>query len=838
MKKSDRQHFFKDLSLSRTEEDVKNAYARHFDIRYDTADRHDLYTHQVLFEFKFDKNFENLKVRAAILAQLLYYARRLKFGQTDKAISHYLCLADKNEAVITETSLWKSFYTSDAYDWDLSPSTPDIKLVNDIAATAELRDSHIFKVQQPAEYEHFVERLTSCFSGQLGLGIADKKLITEENFEEVYAYWNGMFGESVRNGLKTSKYFVCDIQEGRTIWQREQGRVLFSFGSGDWREKKILSKDYEHFWNLYERVTSPDTMRGVLAKIDRLTDEHLRRFHGEFFTPISFAHKALDYLEKTLGPRWWEGNVRLWDMAAGTGNLEWHLPTDAWKKVYLSTLYKEEVDHCLRLFPDATSFQYDYLNDDIDYLFTPATLPFAMHWKLPERLRADLADPTITWVILINPPFATSQTAGASDKASKADVSNTALRKVMHQENLGEVSRELFSQFLFRIRHEFSGRVAHLGLFSTLKYLNSTNDQKFRDSVFRFGFERGFMFSSANFSGTKKTNAFPIGFLVWNLADNRPVEAQEIMLDVFDTNVEKVGIKIISSEHRDSFLSNWIDRPPTTRIFPPLGAAIAVKHDNKDARDRVAENFLASLMCCGNDVQHQNFTSLLSGPYVSAGALSVTPDNFGQAMVVHAVRRLPKAGWMNDRDQFMQPKTSLSDEFVSDCAVWNLFSSYNQTAAMKDVVYKGSTYQIHNHLFPFPVVAVKRWKITDADIASSLASAEDRFVAGWLRGQQFSIEAREVLAVGEAIYRCYFENLANLRTPKYKIETWDAGWWQIRNALTDQNLGEELFLKLKQVHTALKVKLLPQLYEYGFLATSKIQTDSIEVTAGSEGELL
>ena len=187
-------------------------------------------------------------------------------------------------------------------------------------------------------------------------------------------------------------------------------------------------------------------------------------------------------------------------------------------------------------------------------------------------------------------------------------------------------------------------------------------------------------------------------------------------------------------------------------------------------------------------------------------------------MTVHAVRRLPKADWTNDRDQFMTPKNDLPNEFISDCTVWNLFSSSNQTAAIKNVSYKGDVYQIHNHLFPYPVASVKLWRITDADIALTLASAEDRFATVWLREQNLSVEAKAVLAIGEDIYRYYFETLANLRTPKFKIETWDAGWWQIRNVLADQNLAEQLFIKMKQLHATLKEKLLPQVYRLGFLS--------------------
>ena len=102
-------------------------------------------------------------------------------------------------------------------------------------------------------------------------------------------------------------------------------------------------------------------------------------------------------------------------------------------------------------------------------------------------------------------------------------------------------------------------------------------------------------------------------------------------------------------------------------------------------------------MCNGNDFQHANNTALLSGPYVSAGAFSVTAENFEQAMIVHATRRMPKATWLNDRDQFMRPNKAVSAEFVADCTVWNLFSNSNQTAALQDVFYEGETYQIHNH---------------------------------------------------------------------------------------------------------------------------------------------
>ena len=92
--------FFASLAGSHTEEDVKHAYARYFDLDYDTAQHNDLYTKQVFFEFKFNKNFHNLKVRATTLGQTLYYIRRLKYGgDGDRPVPYQLCMADQNEAM-------------------------------------------------------------------------------------------------------------------------------------------------------------------------------------------------------------------------------------------------------------------------------------------------------------------------------------------------------------------------------------------------------------------------------------------------------------------------------------------------------------------------------------------------------------------------------------------------------------------------------------------------------------------------------------------------------------------------------------------------------------------
>ncbi len=812
--------FSKALLKAKTEEEVKHAYAEHFGLDYDTEFRHDLYSPEVFFEFKFSRSLQKRESRAAVIAQVLYYVRRLRLGYAGKTVPPVICVADGRQAFFTETKRWQKFYGNDTkYDWELAPSQPDSRLVADLAAFAETDTIKVFDVLNEAEYDLFRQHLTTHRAEQLALDFRVKKLITEENFEEVFEYWNQCFGDAVRNGTKSSRYFLCDIQPGRSDYNRKENKVVFHIGPDEDRAKKILPKEYEWFWSNYEKVTDAVAARNILAKVDRLTDEPIRRFTGEFFTPVAFARKAHGYLEKVIGPKWWTKNYRLWDMAAGTGNLEWFLPADAYQSIYLSTLHQEDVQHCKRVFPGATVFQYDYLNDDVDSVFEGQSL-FDAPCKRPANLLRDLHDPNIKWIIFINPPFATSQKAGYSGE-SKQSVSDTKIRPLMHQHGLGEVSRELFAQFLFRIRKEFAGKQAHLGLFSTLKYINSNNDQKFRDQIFQFRFEDGFVFSSANFSGTQAANPFPVGFLVWDLRKREMLEDQKMEVTVLDEDTSKLGRKLIVSEHRDRFLSKWIERPNATEIFPPLGGAITVKAGNTDVRDRIADGFLASLMCNGNDVQHHNNVALLSGPYVSAGALSIVPENFEKAMVVHAVRKNTRKSWINDRDQFLQPKEKPGIGFVRQCAVWSLFADSNQTASLRNVAYKGKVFQITNHFFPFNHSLVKKWEVSDSEIVASLgADTEDRFMAKWLAQQKLDADCEALLKTSSEIYQAFFKSFKDLPTSKFKVEHWDAGWWQVKRSLVEAGLEAERFSQVEMLKRQIGAKISSEAAALGIVSAS------------------
>ena len=805
------------LKRCEEEEEVKAEFAKYFNIKYNTRNRIDLYTPQILFEFKLDQNFNSKTIRARIVAQTLYYIRRLKYGKSNDPVPPTICIVCKNAGFFVKTSEFSNFYTaSRKYDWDRAASQPCPILVDALKSSKLISDIHVYSFEIPEEESFFIDRVS--LETMESLFDTNKKSITEENFTSVYLYWERLFGKYVKNGHKPSEYFISDIEDGRSqiIGNSE---VLFRLNDGS-VSKTVPMKDYSYFWSIYEKVTNPTEIKAIRQKIDRLSEDFMRRFTGEFYTPIDFAEKAFDYIERTVGTKkYLSGKWRIWDMAAGTGNLEFPLPSSALKYCYISTLLEDDAAYCKRIYPTATVFQYDYLNDDAYRIANPNADLFGVTPKLPPNLIEDLKDPEISWIIFINPPFATSNKTGNSvGKRSKDDISMTRIRELMEKDGLGETSRELFSQFLYRISIEFKGKNAYLGLFSKIKYLNSNNDQALRDKFFRYKFERGFMFSSTHFVGSK--GKFPVGFLVWNLKKEIPLEEQNIVLDVYNEFCEKIGTKKILTTERDAFLSKWTPRYRNTTIFPSFSSALSIGAREIDVRDKVADGFLCSFMSKGNDMQNQNYNALFSGPYASAGAFSVVEANFERAMIVHAVRRIPVATWTNDRDQFYQPfSDELPQEFVSDCVLWNAFAPSNNTVSLKDVKYKGKIYQIENQMFPFMLSEVQTWKCPLASIRDQLFTAnEDRFMAKWINNEVLSKEASDVLDIARKLYQCVYENLTSARWLDFKIEMWDIGWWQIKEAAKQLDSALPIYKELKVAMSILEKKIESQLGTLGFMA--------------------
>jgi hypothetical protein len=174
----------------------------------------------------------------------------------------------------------------------------------------------------------------------------------------------------------------------------------------------------------------------------------------------------------------------------------------------------------------------------------------------------------------------------------------------------------------------------------------------------------------------------------------------------------------------------------------------------------------------------------------------------------------------------------LPAEFVADCVVWSAFADSNYAVSLRNVQYQGRVWQIVNQMYPFLLEEVRRWPCAHGDIAAQLAAAnEDRFLAKWIDSHTLSPEARAVMDAARALYREFYANITHTPWMDWKIETWDVGYYQVRNAMKPLGWSRSCATDgasdatgrvppaeaLRAAHDALRAKLLPQVYSLGFL---------------------
>ena len=165
-------HLYDSLRGCAKEEEVKAEFCKFFKMKIKALGNIDHYTENVLFEFKYDRNFKSVANVATVLAQVMYYARKLKFdaGFTRYPLPPIICVVDKNEAFFAETKSFAKFYTSKkgGYDWDRAASTPCPNLVADILAyLTPTTTPYVYDLTKEAEEEQFVAECRKHLTAQL-----------------------------------------------------------------------------------------------------------------------------------------------------------------------------------------------------------------------------------------------------------------------------------------------------------------------------------------------------------------------------------------------------------------------------------------------------------------------------------------------------------------------------------------------------------------------------------------------------------------------------------------------------------------------------------------------
>jgi hypothetical protein len=218
-------------------------------------------------------------------------------------------------------------------------------------------------------------------------------------------------------------------------------------------------------------------------------------------------------------------------------------------------------------------------------------------------------------------------------------------------QDYGTATNELFTQFIARILKEIPSST--VAMFSTLKYVNAPNFEKFREH-FKSEYKGGFIVHSKAFDGLKGN--FPIGFLIWNL--NKKLPITKITCDIYtetETETKLITIGEKSFYNLPTYLNKWFKRPKANSEFAiPLSNTLNV-YPGIEPLCSWSDNAIGYITSKANDFQNQKSTNIFSGAVNGNGhGIYVNKDNLLQCAVVFCARKIIKSTWINDRDQFLQ----------------------------------------------------------------------------------------------------------------------------------------------------------------------------------------
>lgn len=482
--------FTKSINKANREEDVIAAYQRLLPGEWQRPFASDGYEHDALWEFKHGVSLHSILTK--VVAQGCYYLRKCYAEGVYKG-QHFpmpskLVVADDNEAVVIATSDLMQFIGDDSFDWDLPPSSPDQVLVE--ALTHGMPPTRVYRVDDPDQVGHFVTALENTGTHMLSE-------VTRHNFVSLFTVWKHMFPEGTDPQTLAYAYLI-DLAKENALLDEANGRIVFITDKGK-IELPVSGERYKAFWNTYRRPPQYGEMQALYDRKDQLVAIQKRRMTGEFFTPIDIAEKAHEYMRvatledvTSLYKKVW------WDCCCGTGNLTFHCPDTT--PLYMSTLEAGDIQVIKDSGqnPQATMFQFDFLNDPWEKL--PA--------GMIDRIKEDGE-----LVVMINPPFAAG-TGGTKDH--KEDVSSTATAKMM--DGLSHAVQNTYTQFMFRLL-DFSktfGVKITLGMFSVAAFSGGPGYAAFRELWEKQAtYVNGFGFHAEEFQGTK--GSWPCVWHQWRI---------------------------------------------------------------------------------------------------------------------------------------------------------------------------------------------------------------------------------------------------------------------------------------------------------------------------------
>lgn len=751
----------------------------------------------LLVEAKRDLDFSGSRRDVAtVLTQVCHYLRTI--GRAGDRVPTVTVVCDTDEVFAIPTTVLAGYIGDDSYAWDEHSASTMHKDGSLLAAL--IKDSNI---------RPYVHDIADGFDADMfiwavdAMGRGDKPVkvsVNAASLEHVFTRFKMEVLGTDATGLKNKdeiSLFIDVLRGSDDIFAHPKKPNTLMWGT------KTITVDtyrFERFWSQY--VVGDYTLaelKSLTEMGDVLLEDTERRFSGDFWTPPRWVDKAHEYIEAELGEDWKQDYVVV-DPACGTLNLTRDY---LFGELYSSTLFQEELDIASDYNPEATKFQYDFLNDDMELHEDGMTGEKALEMaragklKMPLALVEAMAD-NRPIVFFANPPY--GQATSALGKEHKPGVSATAVTDLM--EGLGHAKGELYTQFIWRTKElaKVFGYTADFHFFFFNKtFLTSPNFGKFVDELTsEFTYRDGFMMNAGEFSGT--SSAWGIVFSHFEIGGTNQREFTYTVLESNkDMSIDKLTDWRGRSVAKGNTLAVWSREKNTKETYLegfPVSKNGYDHPDQKNTRCRMSKDAIGYFSQDSSNVQgSEKYTAIYSFGFKRGNGHSITPANLTRAAVTFSIRRAvqeviaeQKLLWVRDKDIFTRPPESLlTPEFIADCLVYSLFDRQSNQTSLRNYEYQGRTYRVVNQFFPWSKESILELaqRHHNRAVEADATGDTDRTVYGWLADHARDITASaEAEAVMSRAWQVVCESFAkradfDVIQPRFQVQSWDAGWAQV-----------------------------------------------------------
>jgi hypothetical protein len=749
---------------------------------------------KVLCEFKDDVNLKNKQDQSKLLAQSIFYIK--KFEKEGKPFPTTIFIADRDECFVLHVNTIINYLGMDI-DWSVAPSSAykNLELMSRLFDDVNIQP-FVFDASAMKDCVDKIKELTD--------NVVRKVRVTEHNVVAIFEYFEKHVLGNVKLGTNEKANLFIQIiinpNENYLHPKKKNALITKSFG-----EIVVNDRNFGSFFSHFEGdVYSPREKEKLTSIIDRLVEDTTRRKQGEFFTPTIWVDKAHEYLSNTFGEDWKEKYV-VWDPAWGTGNLTRDYK---FKELYCSTLNQSDIDTANQMGynPEATKFQFDFLNDPDE--------------KLPQALRDAIASGREI-IVLMNPPYIKATPNKGNDSTG---VSNTIIGREMGFKKMGIASSQLSTQFLFKItKLQKKCNNIRIAVFNKPNFMTSDGFKILRNYFMcNYGFVKGFLFNASHFSDT--ADSWGVSFSIWDIIPN--VDKNNFKHNVLDIdndyNITKMYDKILyNCDGLEKANKIFSKKEKNNIILPPIKSFITIDNKKEKLGNTEAIGYINNH---SNNVMQQQVVFLASSVISANGNKSITKDRLYNIVNLFTARKSVRQNWINDKDEYLAPNENHEQygQFTYDSIVYSLFNNSSQQSSLRQVEYKNKLWDIKNEFFWMSKEEMLELANTNhyTELYTDARTSNNRHVHNLLFGEEriydkLSPDAKQVLDFATELTKKSIKARQMMADNHNYLNSWDAGYAQLK--LVWKEYFPEEFKEFRQLYKNLEDRMRPLVYELGFL---------------------